>query len=138
WRFVNPIMKERYGVDSMPQTADNVAEDYNISREDQDAFAARSQARWEAADRAGIFADEIIPVRVPQRKGDPIIIDRDEHPRPGTTAEVLAKLRGVNGPDKTVTAGNASGVNDGAAAVLVLSAEAAKAQGLTPRARIVA
>lgn len=138
WRFVNPVMKERYGVDSMPQTADNVAEDYNISREDQDAFAARSQARWEAADKAGIFADEIIPVSVPQRKGDPIIVDRDEHPRPGTTAEVLAKLRGVNGPDKTVTAGNASGVNDGAAAVLVLSAEAAKAQGLTPRARIVA
>lgn len=138
WRFINPKMKKAFGVDSMPETADNVAADYGVSREDQDAFAARSQARWAAAYEAGVFADEIAPVSVPQKKGDPIIVDRDEHPRPGTTAEQLAKLKGVNGPDLSVTAGNASGVNDGAAALLVASEMTARAQGLTPKARIVA
>lgn len=137
WRFVNPKMKATYGVDSMPQTADNVAADFDVSRADQDAFAARSQDRWAAANAAGIFNDEIVPVAVPQRKGDPVIVDTDEHPRPGTDAEKLGKLRGVNGPDLTVTAGNASGVNDGAAALLIASEAAAKANGLTPMARIV-
>ncbi|WP_171187689.1 3-oxoadipyl-CoA thiolase [Ruegeria sp. HKCCC2117] len=137
WRFVNPKMKQDYGVDSMPQTADNVAEDYGISREDQDAFAARSQARWAAAHAAGVFNDEITPVSVPQRKGDPIIVDTDEHPRPGTTAEKLSGLKGVNGPEKTVTAGNASGVNDGAAAILLANEAAAAKNGLTPMARVV-
>ncbi|EGP55478.1 beta-ketoadipyl CoA thiolase [Agrobacterium tumefaciens F2] len=138
WRFINPKMKKAFGVDSMPETADNVAADFGISRKDQDAFAARSQARWAAAYEAGVFADEIAPVSVPQKKGDPIIVDRDEHPRPGTTAEQLAKLKGVNGPDLSVTAGNASGVNDGAAALLIASEMTARAQGLTPKARIVA
>ena len=138
WRFVNPRMKAQYGIDSMPQTADNVAADYEISRPDQDAFAARSQARWAAAQAAGVFAQEIVPVTIPQRKGEPIVVDTDEHPRPGTTAEQLARLKGVNGPDLSVTAGNASGVNDGAAALAVLSEQAARAQGLTPKARIVA
>lgn len=138
WRFVNPKMKAQYGVDSMPQTADNVAADFNVSREDQDAFAARSQARWAAAHEAGVFADEIVPVSVPQRKGDPIVFDTDEHPRPGTDVAKLAKLKGVNGPDLSVTAGNASGVNDGAAALLIASAAAAKTHGLTPMARVVA
>ncbi len=138
WRFVNPKMKAQFGIDSMPQTADNVAQDFGISRADQDAFAARSQARWEAAQAAGVFAAEIVPVTIPQKKGDPIVFTTDEHPRPGTTAETLARLRGVNGPDLTVTAGNASGVNDGAAALAILSGEAAKAQGLTPKARVVA
>lgn len=137
WRFVNPKMKQDYGADSMPQTADNVAEDYGISREDQDAFAARSQARWAAAHAAGIFNDEITSVSVPQRKGDPIIVDTDEHPRPGTTAEKLSGLKGVNGPEKTVTAGNASGVNDGAAAILMANEAAAVKNGLTPMARVV-
>lgn len=138
WRFINPKMKAKYGVDSMPQTADNVAADFDISREDQDAFAARSQARWSAANAAGLFADEIIPVSVPQRKGDPVVIDTDEHPRPGTDAAKLAKLRGVNGPDLSVTAGNASGVNDGAAALLIASEFAVATHGLTPMARVVA
>ncbi len=138
WRFINPKMKKAFGVDSMPETADNVAADYGVSREDQDAFAARSQTRWAAAYEAGVFADEIAPVSVPQKKGDPIIVDRDEHPRPGTTAGQLAKLKGVNGPDLSVTAGNASGVNDGAAALLIASEMTARAQGLTPKARIVA
>lgn len=138
WRFVNPAMQARFGVDSMPQTADNVAADYGISREDQDSFAARSQARWAAAQEAGLFAEEIVPVTIPQRKGDPVTVAVDEHPRPGTTAEQLARLKGVNGPDLSVTAGNASGVNDGAAALAILSERAAAAQGLTPRARIVA
>lgn len=138
WRFVNPKMKAMYGTDSMPETADNVAADYNISREDQDAFAARSQARWAASNEAGVFADEITPVSVPQRKGDPIIVDTDEHPRPGTDAAKLAKLRGVNGPDLTVTAGNASGVNDGAAAILMASEAGATKNGLKPMARVVA
>ena len=138
WRFPNPAMKKIYGTHSMPETADNVAADYDVSRADQDAFALRSQQRWAAAQAAGIFRDEIVPVVIPQKRGDPLVIDTDEHPRPATTIEQLAKLRGVNGPDLTVTAGNASGVNDGAAALAVLSAEAAKAQGLTPKARIVA
>lgn len=138
WRFVNKKMQAAYGTDSMPETADNVAEDYDISRADQDAFAARSQARWEASEAAGVFADEITPVTIPQRKGDPVVVQTDEHPRPGTTAEKLSGLKGVNGPDKTVTAGNASGVNDGAAAILLASEAAAKANGLTPMARVVA
>jgi 3-oxoadipyl-CoA thiolase len=138
WRFPNPAMKKIYGTHSMPETADNVAADYNVSRADQDAFALRSQQRWAAAQAAGIFRDEIVPVVIPQKKGDPLVIDTDEHPRPSTTLEQLAKLRGVNGPDLSVTAGNASGVNDGAAALAVLSGEAAAAQGLTPKARIVA
>ncbi|MHA3916528.1 3-oxoadipyl-CoA thiolase [Halovulum sp. GXIMD14793] len=138
WRFVNLKMKAQYGIDSMPETADNVAADYNISRDDQDAFAARSQARWGAAQKAGVFAEEITPVTILQRKGDPVVVDTDEHPRPGTTADQLARLRGVNGPDLTVTAGNASGVNDGAAAAIVASEAAMKTHGLTPKARIVA
>ena len=138
WRFVNPKMKKAFGVDSMPETADNVAADFVVSREDQDAFAARSQARWAAAHDAGIFSSEIVPVSVPQKRGDPVIVDRDEHPRPGTTVEQLAKLKGVNGLDLSVTAGNASGVNDGAAALLIASEATARAQGLTPKARIVA
>ena len=137
WRFVNPKMKAQYGVESMPETGDNVATDYDLSREDQDAFAKRSQDRWEAADKAGVFADEITPVSIPQRKGDPIVFDRDEHPRPGTTIDALTKLRPINGPDLTVTAGNASGVNDGAAAMLMASEAAASQHGLTPIARVV-
>jgi acetyl-CoA acyltransferase len=136
WRFVNPAMEAGHGIDSMPQTADNVAEDYGISRADQDAFALRSQERWARADAAGLFADEIAPVTIPRRKGDPVVVDRDEHPRPGTTAEALAKLRGINGADLTVTAGNASGVNDGAAALLISKPATAETLGLTPMARI--
>ncbi|MDO5102445.1 MAG: 3-oxoadipyl-CoA thiolase [Lautropia sp.] len=138
WRFVNPKLEKAFGVDTMPQTADNVAADFGISREDQDAFALRSQARWAAADKAGIFAEEIVPVTIPQKKGDPIIVDRDEHPRPDTTLEQLARLKGVNGPDLSVTAGNASGVNDGACAMVVASEAVAKAQGFEPIARVVA
>ncbi|MFK7881623.1 3-oxoadipyl-CoA thiolase [Roseobacter sp.] len=138
WRFVNPIMEAQYGIDSMPQTADNVAEEDAISRVDQDAFAVRSQDRWFAAQQAGSFTDEIVPVSVPQRKGDPIIVAGDEHPRPGTTVEKLNKLKGINGPDLSVTAGNASGVNDGAAALLIVSEQAAKASNLAPMARIIA
>lgn len=138
WRFVNPRMKAEYGIDSMPQTADNVAEDWRIGRADQDAFAVRSQSRWSAAQAAGVFAEEIAPVTIPQRKGDPITVDTDEHPRPGTEAEKLAKLKGINGPELTVTAGNASGVNDGAAALLIASADAASNNKLTPMVRIVA
>lgn len=138
WRFPNPKLKAAYGTHSMPETADNVAADYGISRADQDAFAARSQERWAAAQAAGVFRDEIAPVTIPQKKGDAIIVDTDEHPRPGTTIEQLAKLRGVNGPELTVTAGNASGVNDGAAAMVLATEEMAKKHGLTPRARVVA
>ncbi len=138
WRFTNPKMKEMYGVDSMPQTADNVAADYDVSRADQDAFAARSQARWVQAQADGLFDNEIVAVSVPQRKGEPVLFDTDEHPRPGTDAAKLSKLKGVNGPDLSVTAGNASGVNDGAAALLIASADAAKTHGLTPMARVVA
>jgi len=138
WRFVNPKMKQEFGVDSMPQTADNVAADFGVSRADQDAFAARSQARWAAAQEAGKFRDEIVPVTIPQKKGDPIVVDVDEHPRPGTTAETLGKLKGVNGPELSVTAGNASGVNDGAAALVLASEAAAKSHDLTPKARVIA
>ncbi len=138
WRFVNPKMKAQFGVDSMPETADNVAADHDVSREDQDAFAARSQQRWAEADEKGIFAEEIAPVTIPQRKGDDVVVDRDEHPRPGTTLEKLGKLRGINGADLTVTAGNASGVNDGAAAMLLASEAGVKDHGLTPIARVVA
>ena len=137
WRFINRKMKEVYGVESMPETADNVAADYGINRADQDAFAQRSQEKFVAAHEANLFADEIVPVHVPQRKGDPIVFDTDEHPRAGTTAEKLAKLRGINGPDMTVTAGNASGVNDGAAALLIGSDKALYKNSLTPMARIV-
>ncbi|SSC68639.1 3-oxoadipyl-CoA thiolase [Ciceribacter selenitireducens] len=138
WRFPNPELKKKFGTHSMPETADNVAEQYNVSRADQDAFAARSQARWAAAQAAGVFADEIVPVTIPQKKGEPLVVSIDEHPRPGTTAEQLSKLKGVNGPDLSVTAGNASGVNDGAAALVVASEAMAREQGLAPRARIVA
>lgn len=135
WRFINPKMKEMYGVDAMPQTADNVAEEHKISREDQDAFALRSQQRTGKAQAAGFFAEEIVPVVIKGRKGD-TVVDTDEHPRPDTSAEALAKLKPVNGPDKTVTAGNASGVNDGAAALILASAEAVQKYGLTPRAKV--
>jgi len=138
WRFVNPKLKKAFGIDSMPETADNVAADFGVSRADQDAFALRSQQRWAAAQAAGRFADEMAPVSVPQKKGDPVVVDRDEHPRSDVTLEQLAKLKGVNGPDLSVTAGNASGVNDGSAALIVASEKAAKANGLTPRARVVA
>ena len=138
WRFENPKMKQGFGSHSMPETADNVAEEYQVSRADQDAFAARSQARWAAAQDAGRFAEEIVPVTIPQKKGDPVVVAVDEHPRPGTTVETLAKLKGVNGPELTVTAGNASGVNDGAAALVLASEAMATAQGLTPKARVVA
>ena len=136
WRFVNKLMKAQYGVDSMPETAENVAEDFNISREDQDAFAARSQAKAGAAIENGRLAQEITPVTIPQRKGDPIIFDTDEHPRPGTTADKLAKLPAPFREGGSVTAGNASGVNDGAAALIVASQAAVKAHGLTPIARV--
>jgi acetyl-CoA acyltransferase len=138
WRFPNPLMKKLYDTHSMPQTADNVAEEFHISRADQDAFALRSQQRWAAANAAGRFNDEIVPVMIPSKKGDPKRFDTDEHPRPDTTAEMLAKLKGVNGPELTVTAGNASGVNDGACAVLLASETAAARHGLKPRARVVA
>ena len=138
WRFTNPRIKQVHGAHSMPETADNVAADYHINRADQDAFAARSQSRWGAAQDAGLFRDEIVPVTISQKKGDPFVVDTDEHPRPGTTVAQLAKLRGVNAPDLTVTAGNASGVNDGAAGLVLASEAMAKAQGLVPKARVVA
>ncbi|WLH43466.1 3-oxoadipyl-CoA thiolase [Pseudomonas sp. FP2254] len=134
WRFINPLMKAQYGVDAMPQTADNVADDYNVSRADQDAFALRSQQRAAAAQAAGYFAEEIVPVRVAHKKGN-TVVERDEHPR-DTTLEALTTLKPVNGPGKTVTAGNASGVNDGAAALILASAEAVRQHGLTARARV--
>lgn len=134
WRFINPLMKAQYGVDAMPQTADNVADDYKVSRADQDAFALRSQQRTAAAQAAGFFAEEIVPVRVAHKKGE-TLVEHDEHPR-DTTLDALAKLKPVNGPDKTVTAGNASGVNDGAAALILASADAVKKHGLTARARV--
>ncbi|MBA1184313.1 3-oxoadipyl-CoA thiolase [Stutzerimonas nitrititolerans] len=135
WRFINPRMKEMYGVDAMPETADNVAEAWQVSREDQDAFALRSQQRTAKAQAAGFFAEEIVPVVIKGRKGD-TLIDTDEHPRPDTTAEALVRLRPINGADKTVTAGNASGVNDGAAAMILASAGAVQKYGLKPRARV--
>lgn len=137
WRFVNPLMKAAHGIDSMPETGENVAEDFQIEREAQDAFAARSQARAVAAQENGRLAKEIVAVSIPQRKGDPIVVDKDEHPRPGTTADKLAKLPTPFRQGGTVTAGNASGVNDGAAALLIASEEAVKAHGLTPLARVV-
>lgn len=137
WRFVNPLMKKQYGVDSMPETGENVAEDFNISREDQDAFAARSQDKAVAAQENGNLAAEITPVIIPQRKGDAIVVDKDEHPRPGTTAEKLAKLPTPFREGGSVTAGNASGVNDGAAALIVASEAAVKKYGLTPIAKVV-
>lgn len=136
WRFVNPLMQAQYGVDSMPETAENVAADYRVSREDQDRFALRSQASAARAQADGTLAQEITPVTIAQKKGDPIVVDRDEHPR-ATTLEALARLKGVVRPDGTVTAGNASGVNDGACALLLASEDAAKRFGLTPRARII-
>jgi 3-oxoadipyl-CoA thiolase len=135
WRFINPLMKAQYGVDAMPQTADNVADDYGIARADQDAFALRSQQRAAAAQAAGFFAEEIVPVTIKGRKGE-TVVDQDEHLRPETTLEALGKLKPVNGDGKTVTAGNASGVNDGAAALILACAEAVKKHGLTPRARV--
>ncbi|MGE5794121.1 MAG: 3-oxoadipyl-CoA thiolase [Bacteroidota bacterium] len=136
WRFVNPLMKEKYGIDSMPETAENVAVDFKVGRADQDAFALRSQQRWAAAHKAGFFKSELVPVTLPQRKGEPKIFDTDEHPRPDTTLEALAKLKGVVKPDGTVTAGNASGVNDGACALILASEAAAKKHGLKVRARV--
>jgi acetyl-CoA acyltransferase len=138
WRFVNPLMKAKYGVDSMPETAENVASDFHVARADQDAFALRSQQRAAAAIAAGRLAQEIVPVSIAQKKGDAISVTIDEHPRADTTLESLAKLKGVVKPDGTVTAGNASGVNDGACALLLASADAARKFGLTPRARVVA
>ena len=135
WRFVNPVLKAQYGIDSMPETAENVAEDFNISREDQDAFALRSQTRAAAAIASGRMSREITPVTIPQRKGDPIIVDTDEHPRQ-TTLEKLASLKTPFRQGGTVTAGNASGVNDGAAAVIVASGAAVEKYGLKPKARI--
>ena len=136
WRFINPMMKKNYGVDSMPETAENVAEAYQVKREDQDAFAARSQQRAAKAQAAGIFAEEITSVSIRQRKGDPIIIDQDEHIRPSTTIEGLAKLRAPFREGGSVTAGNASGVNDGSAALIIASEEAVKKYNLTPIAHV--
>src|SRR5438552_452490 len=124
WRFVNALMKAKYGIDSMPETAENVAQEFGVARADQDAFALRSQQRWSRAHAAGFFRAEIVPVRIASKKGDPAVFDCDEHPRPDTTLQALAKLQGVVGPDGTVTAGNASGVNDGACALLPASAAA--------------
>ncbi|QEL64646.1 beta-ketoadipyl CoA thiolase [Oryzomicrobium terrae] len=138
WRFVNPEMKARHGVDSMPETAENVAADFAIARADQDAFALRSQQRAAAAQAEGRLAAEIVPVLIPQKEGEPLRVEHDEHLRPGTTLDSLAKLKGVVRPDGTVTAGNASGVNDGACALLLASQAGVARHGLTPRARVVA
>ena len=135
WRFVNPKMQQMYGTDSMPETGENVAEEFKISREDQDAFALRSQERAAAAIASGRMGELIVPVVIPQRKGDPRIVDRDEHPRE-TSMEALAKLKGIVKPNGTVTAGNAAGVNDGACALILASEDAVKRHGLTPRARV--
>ena len=137
WRFVNPLMKSRYGIDSMPETAENVAEAFAVTRADQDAFALRSQQRAAAAIAEGRMAEEIVAIAVPQKKGESLVVASDEHPR-ATSLEALAKLKPIVRPDGTVTAGNASGVNDGACALVVASEEAAKRNGLTPRARVVA
>ena len=136
WRFVNALMKAKYGVDSMPETAENVARDYKVSRLDQDKFALASQAKASRAQADGTLAEEITPVTIAQKKGDPIVVEKDEHPR-ATSLETLAKLKGVVRPDGSVTAGNASGVNDGACALLLASEAAAKTHGLTPKARVV-
>jgi 3-oxoadipyl-CoA thiolase len=135
WRFVNPLMKKMYGVDSMPETGENVATDYKVSREDQDAFALRSQQKAARAQKEGTLGQEIVPVSIAQKKGDPVLVSQDEHPRE-TSLEALAKLKGVVRPDGTVTAGNASGVNDGAAALLLADEDSAKRFGLVPRARV--
>jgi acetyl-CoA acetyltransferase family protein len=138
WRFVNPLFKTQYGVDSMPETAENVATEFNVSRADQDAFALRSQLRAEAAQNQGLFADEIIPVSLPRKKPQDLVFDRDEHPRAGSSLEAMAKLPTPFRAAGTVTAGNASGINDGACALLLASAEAARRHGLAPKARVVA
>ena len=138
WRFVNPALKAKYGTDAMPETAEIVAEEYKVARGDQDAFALRSQQRTAAAMKAGRLAKEIVGVSIPQKKGDPLLVTVDEQPRPDTTLEGLAKLKGIVKPDGTVTAGNASGVNDGACALLLASDAAVKKYGLTPRARVIA
>jgi acetyl-CoA acyltransferase len=138
WRFINPLMKTKYGVDSMPETAENVAEEFHVGRADQDAFAYRTQQRWVRANAAGFFKQEIVAVPVPQKKGDPKIFDTDEHPRPDTTLDGLAKLKPIVKANGTVTAGNASGVNDGACALLLASQAAVAKHRLTPRARVLA
>ncbi len=138
WRFVNPLMKSKYGIDSMPETAENVAAEFKVARADQDAFALRSQQRWAAAQAAGFFKAEVVPVTIAQKKGDPKIVSADEHPRPDATLESLARLKGVVKPEGTVTAGNASGVNDGACAMILASDAAAKKHRLTPKARVLA
>ncbi|WP_306394880.1 3-oxoadipyl-CoA thiolase [Telluria beijingensis] len=137
WRFVNPAMKAKYGIDSMPETAENVAREFGIARADQDAFALRSQQRWARANEAGFFKDEIVPVTVHLKKGESRVVDADEQPRPDTGIEALAKLKGVVAPDGSVTAGNASSLNDGACALLLASSDAVARHGLTPRARVV-
>lgn len=136
WRFINPLLKARYGIESMPETAENVAQEFGIDRADQDAFALRSQQRWASANAAGFFQSEIVPVMIPQKKGEPTIFSSDEHPRPGTTIETLGRLKGVVRPDGTVTAGNASGINDGSCAVLMASEAAVGRHDLKPRARV--
>ena len=138
WRFVNPLMKAKYGTDSMPETGEIVAEEFHISRKDQDLFALRSQQRAADAIRSCRMSQEIVPVSIPQKKGDPVLFSEDEHPRPDTTLEALSKLKPIVKPDGTITAGNASGVNDGACALLLASEAAAKRHGLTPKARVVA
>ena len=138
WRFINPALKAKYGTDLMPETAELVAEEFHVSRADQDAFALRSQQRTAAAVKAGRIAEEITPVVIPQKKGDPILVTVDEHPRPDTTLEGLAKLKGIVKPEGTVTAGNASGINDGACALLIASEDAVRRHSLTPKARIIA
>ncbi|WP_284119352.1 3-oxoadipyl-CoA thiolase [Acinetobacter seifertii] len=138
WRFINPKLKELYGVDTMPQTAENVAEQFNVNRADQDQFALVSQQRTASAQAKGFFSKEIVAVEIPQRKGDAVVIDTDEHPRASTTLEALSKLKPVVKVDGTVTAGNASGINDGAAALLIASDEAVQAYNLKPRAKIIA
>jgi acetyl-CoA acyltransferase len=136
WRFVNPLMKSKYGIDSMPETAENVAAEFKVGRSEQDAFALRSQQRWASAQAKGFYRGEIVPVFVPGRKGAITTVDRDEHPRPDATLEALAKLKGVVKPEGTVTAGNASGVNDGACAMILASETAAKKHKLGPKARV--
>jgi acetyl-CoA acyltransferase len=138
WRFINPLMKAKYGVETMPETGENVAEEFHVSRKDQDAFALRSQQRAAEAMRSGRLREEIVAVPIPQKKGDPFLLSEDEHPRPDTTLEVLSKLKPVVKPEGTITAGNASGINDGACALLLASENAAKRHGLAPRARVIA
>jgi 3-oxoadipyl-CoA thiolase len=136
WRFVNPLMKSKYGIDSMPETAENVAEEFKVGRAEQDAFALRSQQRWAAAQAKGFYRNEIVQVSVPGKKGAVTAVDRDEHPRPDATLEALGKLKGVVRPEGTVTAGNASGVNDGACAIILASDAGAREHGLSPKARV--